>query len=339
MRRSISPRRTSPHEARARSGDEGACRRPGMTIASRLLRPAWFEIDLDAAGENLRSVRRVVGSGRKIFAVLKADGYGFGAREMAHVFISHGADALAFADLADAVWTRRQGVTLPILVFPNSLPAAATEVIAHGLIPTLTDLGEARAYSAAASRPCEVFVKVDAGLERLGVPAEQAVKVILAIAELPHLRLGGVCTHLHASAGTEPAYIDWQFGRFTAVLEGLATAGLDVPVKLAASSPLVMPHRHTFLNAVDPGSMLYGVPQSFAVAPGVALRPAFRALKACLISVKDVLPRERFAAEAPFPVSAPMRVGIIPMGAADGLGLLHDGRVLVRGQVAPILSG
>src|SRR5262245_12910122 len=120
-----------------------------MSVASRLLRPSWVEIDLDAPAENLRAVRRLVGPKRKIFAVLKADGYGFGAREMARVFADGGADALAFADLADAVWIRRHGITLPILVFPNMLPGGAGEIIANRLIPTLTDLDEARAYSAA----------------------------------------------------------------------------------------------------------------------------------------------------------------------------------------------
>lgn len=307
-----------------------------LTPPSRLPRPAWIEIDLDAVTDNLRMVRRLVGAGRKIFAVLKADAYGFGAREMAEVFVANGADGLAFADLADAIWMRRQGIALPILVFPSSLPEAAAEVIAHGLVPVLTSLEEARAYAAVGER-CDVFVKVDVGLERLGVPADQAAKTIIAIAELPRLRLAGVCTHLHVSAGTDQAYVDWQFGRFTAVLDGLGTAGIDVPVKLAASSPLVMQHEHTYLNAVDPGSMLYGVPQTFA-APPAPLRPALRALKACLIQVKDLGPRSRFASEAPFPVTAPMRLGIIPLGAGDGLATLHDGRALVRGRDAPILG-
>src|SRR5262249_39771709 len=118
----------------------------------------------------------------------------------------------------------------------------------------------------------------------------------------------------------------------------LAAAGVEVPVKLAASSPLVMQHGHTYLNAVDPGSMLYGVPQSYAAPPPIPLRPTLRALKACLVHVKDLAPRERFAAEAPFPVPAPMRLGVIPLGPSDGLGRLHDGRVLVRGRAVPILS-
>ena len=310
-----------------------------MSIASRLLRPCWLEVDLDAPAENLRAVRRLVGAERKIFAVLKADGYGFGAREMAEVFVRHGADALAFADLTDAVWARRQGVSLPILVFPSALPAAVHHVIAHRLIPTITDLEEAHAYAAAARDPLPIFVKVDAGLERLGVPAEQAVKVIAAIAGLPGLRLDGVCTHLDASGGADRAYIDWQFGRFTSVLDGLAAAGIDVPVKLAASSPLVMQHRHTYLNAVDPGGMLYGLKSSLDGAPGVSLRPALRALRTCLIQVKDVPPRERFAAEAPFSGPGRGRLGIIPMGTADGMAGLHDGCVLVRGRAAPIAGG
>lgn len=309
-----------------------------MERSPALLRPAWFEIDLDAVAENLATVRRLVGPARRIFAVLKADAYGYGTREVAEVAAAAGADALAFADLADAVWTRRQGAALPILVFPNSLPEAAGEVIAHGLIPTLTSVDEARAYAACARAPLEVFVKVDVGLGRLGLTPETAVKAIGAIADLAPLRLGGVCTHLHVPADADPAYVDWQFGRFTEVLDALATAGIDPPVKLAASSPLVMQHGHTYLNAVDPGSMLYGVPRSFAAPPAVPLRPAFLALKARLIAVKDMPPRERFAAEAPFPASRPVRLGVIPLGAADGLAQLHDGRVLVRGREAPILA-
>src|SRR5881296_1994857 len=77
----------------------------------RLLRPTWFEIDLDAAVDNLRAVRRLVGPGRKIVAVVKADAYGFGSLEMGRAFAAHGADALGVADLADGVRLRDAGLT------------------------------------------------------------------------------------------------------------------------------------------------------------------------------------------------------------------------------------
>jgi alanine racemase len=308
----------------------------------RLLRPTWFEIDLDAAIENLRTVRRLVGPERKIFAVVKADAYGFGSLEMGRVFAEHGADALAVADLADGVRLRRAGLTLPILVYPSALPSSARDTIAADLIPTLTDIDAARAFDEAAGvsdhePPTDVFVKVDVGLERLGVPVDHAVKLALAIRELPRLRLAGLCTHLHVPRGADPAYVGWQFARFTGVLDALAAQRVEVPIRLAASSPLVLGFPDTYLNAVDPGRMLYGMSHEDVKGP-VPLAPAFRALKSRLIEVKDVLPRERFADAAPFPIAGTMRLGVIPIGIGDGAHRLHAGRVLVRGKSVPILA-
>jgi alanine racemase len=304
----------------------------------RLLRPTWFEIDLDAAAENLRTVRRLVGTDRKIFAVLKANAYGFGALEMARLFADHGADALAVADLSEGVRLRRHGVSLPILVYPNALPDAAPEAIAHDLIPTLTAVDAARAYSAAARHPCPIFVKVDVGLERLGVPADQAVKTIRAMLELPHLRLAGICTHAHAHAPLDVGYVEWQLARFTAVIDELTAQRIDIPVRLAASSPLVLHLPQTHFNAVDPGRMLYGVALAAEAVPPVPLRPAFHALKTRLIEVKELIPRARFAEAAPFPIERPMRLGVVPIGSADGLLTFHAGRMLVRERAVPILA-
>jgi alanine racemase len=293
--------------------------------ACRPPRPTTLEIDLDAAASNVRAVRQLVGSARKIFAVVKADG------------IAHGADALAVADLAEGIRLRRRGITAPILVYPNSLPEAAPEAIAHRLIPALVDLDGARGYSEASTGPCDVFVKIDVGLERLGVPAEQAVKAIAAMLDLPHLRLAGLCAHPHAPDDGDPAYAGWQLGRFTAVVDELEARGIRVPIRLLAASPFVLRFPHTYLNAVDPGRMLYGITFPGEPVP-VPLRPTFRALASRVIALKDLAPRERFAAAAPFAVTAPMRLGVIPMGSADGLLWLHAGRVLVRGRSVPIVG-
>jgi alanine racemase len=301
------------------------------------LRPTTLEIDLDAAAGNLRAVRGLVGPSRSIFAVVKADGYGFGAAEMGAVFARSGADWLAVADLAEGVRLRERGITIPILVYPNSLPEAAAAALAHRLVPTLVDLESARAYSQAASGPCPVFVKVDVGLERLGVSAEQAVKTILAMLELPHLTLGGLCAHPHAEVGGDPAYADWQAGRFTAVVDELEARGVGVPVRLLAASPFVLRFPHTYLNAVDPGRMLYGITFP-GETPPVPLRPTLRALATRVIALKELAPRERFAKRAPFPVAGPMRLGVVPMGSADGLRWLHAGRVLVRGRAVPLVG-
>jgi len=300
-------------------------------------RPTTFEIDLDAAASNVRVVRQMVGPQRKIYAVIKADGYGHGAAEMGETFLANGADALGVADLAEGIRLRRRGITAPVLVYPNSLPEAAPEAIAHGLTPTVVDLDGARAYAEAAREPCDVFVKIDVGLERLGVAPEGAVKLVTAMLELPRLRLAGLCAHPHAPVGGDPAYAKWQLGRFTAVVDELEARGVRVPIRLLASSPFVLRFPQTYLNAVDPGRMLYGMTFRDEVAPA-PLRPTFRALATRVIALKEITPRERFAEVAPFPVTAPMRLGIIPMGLADGLLWLHADRVLVRGRPAPIVA-
>jgi len=307
-----------------------------VTRAPRPPRPTILEIDLDAAAANIRAVRQLVGPERKIYAVVKADGYGHGAAEMGAVFVAHGAEALAVADLAEGIRLRRRGITVPILVYPNSLPEAAPDAIAHGLIPTLVDLHGARAYSAAAAGPCDLFVKIDVGLERLGVPAEQAVKTVAAMLELPRLRLAGLCAHPHD--GDDPAYAEWQLGRFTAVVDELEARGVPVPTRLFAASPFVLKFPQTYLNAVDPGRMLYGITFPGETSP-VPLRPTLRTLTTRVIGLKELTPRGRFAELAPFPVTAAMRLGVIPMGSADGLLWLHAGRVLVRGRSVPIVAG
>jgi alanine racemase len=306
--------------------------------AARLPRPTTLQIDLDAAAANIRAVRRMVGTERKIFAVVKADGYGHGAAELGAVFAAHGADALAVADLGEGIRLRQRGITAPILVYPSSLPEAAPDALAHALIPTLVDLDGARAYAEAAAGPCDMFVKIDVGLERLGVPAEQAVKTITAMLELPRLRLAGLCAHPHAPDDGDTAYAEWQLGRFTAVVDELEARGVRVPIRLLAASPFVLRFPQTYLNAVDPGRMLYGITFP-GETPPVPLRSTLRALTTRVIALKELLPRERFAEQAPFPVTAPMRLGVIPMGTADGLAWLHAGRVLVRGHAAPIVGG
>ena len=300
-------------------------------------RPTLLEIDLDAAAHNVRAIRKMVGPERRVFAVIKAGGYGFGAAEMGAVFAKNGADWLGVADLAEAIRLRQRGISTPILVYPNSLPIAAADALAHKLVPTLVDLDSARAYSEAATEPCDIFVKIDVGLERLGVPAEQAVKTIRAMLDLPHLRLGGVCAHPHATGGEDTSYPDWQLSRFTSVVDELEAQGVRVPIRLFAATPFVLRFPHTYLNAVDPGRACYGIVMP-GEKPPVPLRPVFRALKSHVVSLKELTPRERFAERAPFPVTAPMRLGVIPIGSADGMLWLNAGRVLVRGREVPIVS-
>src|SRR5207344_1057522 len=108
-------------------------------------------------------------------------------------------------------------------------------------------------------------------------------------------------------------------------------------IRLFAASPFVLRFPQTYLNAVDPGRLLYGIVFPGETSP-VPLRPTLRALTTRVIALKELTPRERFADRAPFPVTAPMRLGVVPIGSADGMLWLNAGHVLVRGHSAPIIG-
>ena len=300
------------------------------------LRPNILEIDLAAAAANVLAVRELVGPGRKIFAVVKADGYGQGAVEMGKVFLAHGADALAVADISEGIRLRTAGVSAPILVYPSSLPEAAAQTVRFNLIPVVADIGSAQAHATMATTPIDIFVKIDVGYDRLGVRAEEAADEIVRMLDLPQLRLAGICSHGHVH-GANNEYVNWQLGRFTAVADELKKRGIEVPITLLASSPFVMRFPQTYLNAVDPGRMLYGITYPGETSP-VPLQLTLRSLRTSLIAVKKLMPRKDFAQYTPVPVDRPMMIGVIPIGSADGLSWLHEGTVLVRGQRAPILG-
>ena len=140
-------------------------------------RPNRFEVDLGAIAHNAATIRRLVGPSCKIFAALKADAYGYGIAAVAPAVAAAGVDGISLVSVADAVSLRQRGVEAPILLYPG-VPLSTAGIAAideHALMPTVLDLDAGRALSARARRTLRVFVKIDVGLERLGIaPAVQA---------------------------------------------------------------------------------------------------------------------------------------------------------------------
>jgi alanine racemase len=303
-------------------------------------RPNRFEVDLAAIAHNAATVRRLVGPSCTVFAALKADAYGYGIAAVAPAVLAAGATGISLVSVADAVSLRQRGIEAPILLYPGvPITAASIPVIEeHSLMPTVLDLEAARLLSATARGTLRVFVKVDVGLERLGVHSAGAASFVRAVAQLPRLAVHGLYAHMHVRDNVPVAYLQWQFDRFTAVLEQLEAAGLEVPVRMTASTAVLQAvSTRMNLNAIDPGRVWFGLDKGGPGLEGLDLRPAFVALKTALVQVKPVQ-REAFGEYAPFPPRPGMRIGILPFGRFDGMVSLNCGHVLVRGARAPILA-
>jgi alanine racemase len=283
-------------------------------------------------------VRRIAGAHTKVFAALKANAYGFGITKVAKVVLSSGADAISLVDVQTAVKLRRRRIDAPILLY-GGVPMSkdvAMAVCRYNLIPTILDSSAAETLSRAATNPLRVFVKIDVGLERLGIAPEEAVSFIKHLRALPNLIVHGVYSHLHVPDGSD-AYLDWQFARFRIVIDALKEQSIEIPVKMVASTAVLYALPNAMLDAVDPGHMLFGLRTDGPARLNVKLRSAFRSLKSCLLQVKS-LHRMEFRDCAPFRLTDEMRIGIFPMGLVDGIQSLTCGQVLVRGKRVPILG-
>ncbi|SDR63978.1 alanine racemase [Rhizobiales bacterium GAS113] len=302
-------------------------------------RPNRFDIDLGAIAQLTRRIRGHVGEGVTIFAALKCNAYGFGLVQVARTILAAGGDALSMVDPANAIELRRSGIEAPILVYPGVLatPQAVSDAEVFGFVPTLIDLESAEIYSRYATRPLRVAAKVDIGQERLGFPAEEAAEAIVAIARLPKLEVHIVNAHPNVPSPPSLDYLDWQFGRFEAMCGRLAELGISIPIRMIASSKVLALSRRVALNAVDPGQMFFGPFRAEGDVPWPTKRQAFRKLTSRLIHVR-ALDRREFLAQAPFPMRAGMRIGVIPIGSADGMAQLHCGEVLIRGRRARLIG-
>jgi alanine racemase len=314
----------------------------GDVHAAADARPNVFDVDLGAIAHNVAVLRGVLAGGTRICAAVKANAYGFGLLPVARTLVGAGVDALGLVDIRDAVRLREDGIASPILMYAGSLLDERTmpRIREHGLTVTV---GDERSLAVAASfgeqAPTRVFVEVDVGLERLGVSIDKAAGLLREAASSSAISLDGIYTHMHVPPDAAPQYLEWQFGRFQALLSAVQSDGYSTGIAMAASSPVLFRTTAMSLDAVDVGRYLYGIVRPGA-EPGLAelgLRPAFGSLRSRISHCKRI-ERSGYLDAAPFAIRPGMRVGVVPMGFADGLASLTCGAALVRGVRAPLLG-
>jgi len=315
----------------------------------------WAEVDLSAIAHNVRELRRCADPKAKVMAVVKANGYGHGAVEVARTALANGAEWLGVARLSEAIPLREAGFGVPIMVFGYTPPAEAGRLIDYDLRQSVYSPAAARAYSAAAARGkrIRVHLKVDTGMGRLGmVPAalsgktpshavgEDFIREATAIASLPGLDAEGIFTHFAASDSADTTYARQQLALFLDVLSALRAAGLEFAVRHAANSAAVIALPESHLDLVRPGIALYGLRPSDEVdLTSISLQPAM-ALKARIIHLKSVPAGACISYGMTYRTPAPTVIATIPAGYADGYRRLFSskGEMLVGGRRVPVVG-
>jgi len=284
-------------------------------------RYARAEIDVSAVAHNVRALKGLTRRGTLFCGVVKADGYGHGAVEMARAVQNAGAERLAVATVEEGVELRKAGIagTLQLLSEP---PASAVDLILeHRLIPTVCTRQFAVALgrrAAGIQREVRYHLKIDTGMNRIGVPAEHAAKFAAGLKDFPGIELEGTFTHF----ATADVPGDWDFEsqttRFNDALAEMRTEGVDPGIVHAANSPATILHPEVHYDMVRPGLSLYGFHPSPETAGRVDLRAA-RSVKAQVSYVKRIGMGEGVSYGLTWRAAAPTTVATLPLGYADGI--------------------
>lgn len=308
-------------------------------------RPCWLDVDLDAIGENVRSIARLVGNDTRICAVVKAEAYGLGAVEVARAALAAGAERLAVARVDEAIRLRQAGIRAPILLIAGFVPAEAEAIVHHRITATVVQVRDGLALARAAGRlgtTVDVHLKVDTGLTRYGAPPDDAPALVRLLRTLPTVNLEGLYTHFTSADEPNRAVTEEQLHRFYQVVEAIERSegdGWRPPIVHAANSAATLREPTAWLHMVRVGIALSGHYPSPDVPRELPLRPAV-ALRARLLAVKDVPTGTSIGYNRTFVADRQLRVGLVPAGYADGVPRSHSNRAvaLVAGTRLPVVG-
>jgi alanine racemase len=299
-------------------------------------------IDLGSIRHNVAEVRRKIGDKRGLMAVVKADGYGHGAVEVSRAALRSGADSLGVAIPEEGQQLREAGIEAPILVVGLIQPDEAYKVVKSRLEQTVTsiELLEALDHEASeASTRVNVHVKVETGMNRIGVKPDDAVSFVRKVKSFKNLNLEGLFSHFSSADERDKTFSKQQLQLFDQVIAQLHLAGIDVPKKHIANSAAILDLPQSYYDLVRPGIMIYGLYPSREVSRSIELKPAMT-FKTRVSEVKVVPPATPISYGRTFITNKRTTVATLPVGYADGYSrmLSARGEVLIKGRRVPVIG-
>ena len=305
------------------------------------LRPTGLEIDLGAVRGNVTRLRELAGV--DVCAVVKADGYGHGAVEVARAASEAGASWLAVALVEEGIELREAGIDAPVLVLSEPPVAAVPELLQARLTPTAYREPFLAVLDAAGHErgaPVGVHLKLDTGMARVGVPPSDLTERLGQAAAARWLAVEGLLTHLARADEPEVATTGQQLAAFGSALDDAAGLGLHPQWRHAANTAGALLHPASRYDLIRPGIGIYGLsPAAEVPASDHGLVPALRL-------VSEVSQAKWVPAGTPASYGHRWRapedgwLATVPIGYADGVprALSNRAQVLLGGRRQPLVG-
>ncbi len=341
-----------PNYVRAPGAESGILNRT-MTKAIHVGgRPVWAEISLKAILHNLRVIRRHIGGKRMILAVVKSNAYGLGAVPVAKALQKAGTEWFGVTCAGEGVELREAGIRKRILVLTGFWPGEEKRLIENNLTPTVTRVDDlrhlersAKSSGKKASR-VRFHLKINTGMNRLGILPSEIDAFASALAGCPHIQLEGTFTHFASAEDFKAKQTDDQEQLFRDCLDRLRALGVSPGIVHMANSGAICARPSTWEDMVRPGAILYGYHQSFdppekkkEIMAMMPLEPCL-SLRARIISLREIPSGQAVGYGARFVTERPSRIAVINAGYADGVVRQRTNRgcALLRGRRVPLVG-
>ncbi len=301
-------------------------------------RPTRIRVDLSAIGHNLAQIRAHTRT--PVMGIVKADAYGHGLVPVARYLAAQGVDQLGVAFPEEGIALRQAGIAIPILVLGGIFGPQLGQYFAHDLQVTVSSLDKLRQVEDAAQscgKCAAIHLKVDTGMERVGVHSETCGPFIAAAVASRACRIVGIYSHLACADDPSSPMTAQQVERFADACAHFDRLGAPMPLRHLANSGGVLHFPDTHLDLVRPGIALYGVLPDRASRVTLELRPAL-SLRSQVVYFKVVGAGRSVSYGATWRAPADTRVVTVPIGYGDGYprALSNVGQVLIHGRRYPI---
>ncbi|WP_423241677.1 alanine racemase [Priestia megaterium] len=306
-------------------------------------RETWAEIDVEAIFQNVNHVRELIPGHKTLMAVVKANAYGHGDKEVAEIALQAGADMLAVAFLDEAIALRKKGIKESILV----LGAVPTSYIQTALEWEVTVTAYSKAWIEEAASvlgensQLHMHLKIDTGMGRLGIRTKEELhETMKIIASHSGFVLDGVFTHFATADELNSSYFEEQYTFFEEMIRIVKEYNFTPPMIHCANSAALLRRPKDIFNGVRLGISMYGLSPSEElkeVLP-IPLKQAF-SLHSRIVHVKKVKKGSHISYGATYEAKEDEWIATIPVGYADGwIRKLSNFEVLVDGVKVPIVG-
>ncbi len=303
-----------------------------------IIRPTYAEIDLERLHQNYLAIRSTVAPA-KVMLVLKANAYGHGMVEVARHAEAWGADYLGVAVLEEGLLLREIGIRAPILVMGGMLGNQVPQFLQNDLTLTASSLEKLEQIDQAAGalgRQARVHLKIDTGMERIGVHYYNAAGLLEASLNCRHVHIEGIYSHFANADAADLSSARLQLERFLEVLRFFERHSLPAPLRHMANSGAVLQLPESYLDLVRPGILFYGVYPSPEVQKNIQVYPALT-WKSQVVYFKVVQPHSPVSYGWTWQSDHMIRVVTVPVGYGDGYfrSMSNKACVLLNGKKYP----